>query len=156
VQLDRQRRLRSSEWALLLTLPAYSHSRHTHTPLVLTRLVGVRCSCGILHAWRTLHRVCTHTLCVVLSSSHMHCVGSLFPRYPSHQASSLSRPYSDALRDLVVFLTPVVVSSLVNFLMPSVASPLTSSSCPGWYHCCCLPHARRGVHGVLPFRSPRL
>ena len=94
VQLDQQRRLRSLERALLLTLPAYLHFQHAYTPLILTCLAGVRCPRGIHHAWHALHRVRTHTLCVVLSSSHMPYVGSLFLRYPSCPACSSSRPYS--------------------------------------------------------------
>ena len=46
---------------------------------------------------------------------------------------------------VVVFLTPAMASSLVIFLMPSVASPLSSSSYLGWHHHCCLPHARCGI-----------
>jgi len=95
-------------------------------------------------------------LCMVLSSSHTPCVGSLFQRYPSCPVCSSSRPYSHALRDLIVFLTPIVVMSLVIFLMPGMASLLTSSSCPGWHRHCRLPHTQRGIHGVLPFHSPWL
>ena len=46
---------------------------------------------------------------------------------------------------VVVFLTPVMASSLVVFLMPGVASPLSSSSRPSWHLRCRLPHARRGI-----------
>jgi len=46
---------------------------------------------------------------------------------------------------VVVFLTSVVASSPVIFLMPGVVSPLSSSSCPAWHHRCCLPHAHRDI-----------
>jgi len=135
---------------------SYSHFRCTHTSSLLTCLAGVRCPRGICHARRALRRVCTHTLCLVLSSSHTLCMGSLFPRYPSRLVCSSSRLCSHALRDLVIFLSPIVVSSLVVFLMPSVVSPLTSPSCLGWHRRCRLPPAQYGVQGVLPFRSLRL
>jgi len=86
-----------------LTLPAYSHAARTHTPIVFTCFAWVRCPRGIRHARRALHRTRTHMLCMVLSSSHMPCVGSLFSRYPSRLACSSSRPYSHPLRRLVVF-----------------------------------------------------
>jgi len=161
VRLDRQRRLSvfragtTTHTSGALTLPAYSHAAHTHTPcmgslsswypsrpacsslcsyshalhglvvfsyalhglvvlvvsvtpgvllvaLVLTRsawscrllrrLAWARCSRSICQTRRALCRLRTHTLCVVLLSSHSPCVGSLFSRYPSRPACSSSRP----------------------------------------------------------------
>ena len=96
---------------LVITLPAYSHFRRTHTPLVvsrypsrlawsrrglLTRLAWARCSRGIRHARRGLVTVFSHALrglvglavsltpgVVSSRSSHTPCVGSLVSRYPS-------------------------------------------------------------------------
>jgi len=125
VGLDRQRRLRFVARVVLLTLPAYSHFRHTYTLFVyslFSRLAWARCSRGIRHARCGLFAALLTCLAWV-RCSHTPCMGSLFSRYPSHPAWSLRGSFhtpcvgslfSHAVRGLVVLVvsvTPGVVSS---------------------------------------------
>ena len=91
-------------------------------------------------------------LCVILSSSHTPCVGSLFSRYPSRPACSPSCPYSHTLHDLVVFphalraLRYARQTSLMCGCLPSC--PVQPSVCAAVFR-----SARHGMRGGLPFCS---
>jgi len=68
-----------------------------------------------------------------------------FLPHARHGIVACHLPHARGGISVVVFLTPIVALSLVIFLMHGVASPLTSSSCPGWHLRCRLPHTRRGI-----------
>jgi len=119
VQLDRQRRLRFSG-RVPFALPAYSHFRSTHTPLMLTLL-------AYLHAART------HTSGVLMRrsfSNFRHSYALLVLTLPVYSRATRTYTsgiltchlYSHALRGFIVFAVSVTPGLLY------VASVLTRST----------------------------
>jgi len=135
---------------VVLTLPAYSHFGHPHTPLrglvvlavsvtpgvVSSRLfshafVWARCSRGIRHTRRGLFAALLTGL----------CVGSLFSRYPSCLAWSLRGSSHTPLCGLVVLAVSVT---------PGVVSSRLFSHAFAWARCSHgIRHARRGLFASL-------
>jgi len=116
VQLDRQRRLRSSG-RVPFAFPAYSHFRRSYVPLVLTLPTYLRAdrtyTSSVLTRYLYSHSLRGFVVLavsikpgVILSqSSHTPCVGSLSSQYPSRRVCTSSRLYSHALYDPVGLLT---------------------------------------------------